>query len=215
MLIAFRMQIWAAISEKVFDSPIFYEFFQTLVKKRKFDSLIEEYLKPEIVGKVIDFGCGNGKHSLLFSNASYLGIDPLEQCIKVANKRYRKDPNIIFSIGNELSLRRIESDSVDLLFGIGVLHHMQESEIEVLISECKRIIRLGGRIQFFEPYFGEGQSRIKRFIMKLDRGQQIRTINTYLSFFDTQVFRIECTSFPNHLKIPYDLTRIMGVKINP
>lgn len=203
------MRLW--ISGKVFDSPIFYEIFQALVRKRKYDESIEEFLQPETVSNVIDFGCGLGKYSYLFSNANYLGIDPLEKCIRFANRRY-KTPNSFFVRGNELSLSEIESESVDLLFGVGVLHHMQESEVKTLIDECKRIIRPGGRVKFVEPYFSEGQSRVKRFVMKQDRGQQIRTRSAYISFFDTKAFQIECTIFPNYLKIPYDLTKITCVK---
>ena len=202
------MKVAKKIVTKIFDLPFFYELFQRFVKKAEYDGKIRDLLDPKPNTTVIDFGCGIGQYSKFFQGSNYLGIDPLFECIEVAKRRYSNNQGINFTVGDETFLKTVASESVDTLFGIGVLHHMDNQQVVRLMTECARILRQEGKICFVEPYFYQRQPKIRQIVMRMDRGQRIRSLDSYLQFIDSSKFEIRSSQLLGALRIPYDLLHI-------
>lgn len=75
--------------------------------------------------RIMDMGCGTGKHSILFAENGYqvLGVDQSPEMIKIANNRLKKNPNIDtlldFAVSDVTAYRTEETfDSVISLFHV-------------------------------------------------------------------------------------------------
>ena len=100
---------------------------------------------------VVDLGCGSGTNSVLLAarGAQVFGVDISGSLLEIARIRARATgvpaPHFITASAHDLP---IASGSVDLVFGIAVLHHL---ELDVVSREVYRVLRPGGRAIFQEP----------------------------------------------------------------
>ena len=190
---------------KIFDIAFLYRLFQFSVSRNNTLEVIrDEVLRPDGVRHVLDFGCGIGYHALEFPNANYLGIEPLESCIRKANEMYSgKDRT--FVLGDHKKLREIEDSSYDLVIAIGVLHHIDNQIMKEFIVESYRILRPGGRLTTFDPVIHNSQSKISKWVVKKDRGQWVRDVTEYTAPLEP-VFGCTPTIeiYTGLLRIPYD-----------
>jgi len=102
--------------------------------------------------KLLDFGCGNGTSSIVFSKIGYevYGFDISETNIALAEKlakKYKFGYNTHFSVQIAERLN-YPSDFFDVITGIDILHHI---EIKSTVKECHRLLRKGGIAIFREP----------------------------------------------------------------
>jgi ubiquinone/menaquinone biosynthesis C-methylase UbiE len=125
---------------------------------RRFYELVEEhrYAKewhiPLAAGfasahglKVLEIGCGLGTDGAQFARAGadYTGVDLTDAAIELARKRFD-----LFSLSGTFSTADAEnldfnSDSFDLVYSHGVLHHTPDAPRAV--REIHRVLRPGGR----------------------------------------------------------------------
>jgi SAM-dependent methyltransferase len=100
---------------------------------------------------VLDLGCGSGTNSVLlsFRGAHVIGLDISTSLLAIARERARATgvvpPRFLAASAHDMP---IASASVDLLFGIAILHHL---DLPRVASEVHRILRSGGRAIFKEP----------------------------------------------------------------
>ena len=182
-----------------------YEFFQSAVSRKEHKELFRnEILKPDLLLKVLDFGCGTGYHSQLFKSGDYLGIEPLESCIAMANRKY-SSYDTKFQLGNHTALKSLPADSFDLVFAIGVLHHIDNKIFSEFAQEAFRLLKPGARLTTFDPVFHSEQSKCSEWVVKQDRGKWVRTDSEYTDVIGS-VFpgTIETKIYSKLLRIPYD-----------
>ena len=101
---------------------------------------------------VLDLGCGSGDKSLYLARrgARVIGVDLSAELIALGRRRaamFGTDRQTRFVIGSAHCLP-IADESVDLVFGYAVLHHL---DLEAARSELYRVLRRGGRAVFHEP----------------------------------------------------------------
>lgn len=104
----------------------------------------------------LDLGCGDGTTAKYikkyFPDCKYIGIDVSQKSIEIARKRYGED-NIAFDYydGEKIPY---EDNSFDIVFIACVLHHITPKNRPLLLQECHRVLKLGGKIIVFEhnPY---------------------------------------------------------------
>ena len=198
---------------QVFDNAKLYETFQFAVGRRGTQEIIRnEILKPDQIVNVLDFGCGIGYHSELFKSAHYLGIEPLDACITVANRKYASS-RVEFQLGDHLSLKALPESSFDLVIAVGVLHHIDDKIFSEFVQEAFRILKPGARLTTFDPVFHSKQSKISEWVVKQDRGGWVRTEGGYLEIIaKTFPEDIETKIYSNLLRIPYDHIAISAFK---
>jgi SAM-dependent methyltransferase len=100
---------------------------------------------------VLDFGCGIGnftKKVINFNPKKIVAVDISEEAIKKAKNNHNLNrKNIEFRVENCENLN-LNSDSFDVVYGSGILHHLN---LNKSLSELKRILRKDGKIIFIEP----------------------------------------------------------------
>jgi cyclopropane fatty-acyl-phospholipid synthase-like methyltransferase len=197
----------------VFNNAKLYSAFQFAVAKKSTHQVIkDEILRPAGVSKVLDFGCGIGYHAQIFSPAEYLGIEPIEACVKLANKNFSSE-NIEFRLGNHASLKTLKSESFDLIIAIGVLHHINNEVLDTFAREAFRILKPGGRLTTFDPVLHSNQSKVSKWVVMQDRGSWVRTELGYLDSIKKYFSEgIETKTYTNLLRIPYDHIAIHSIK---
>lgn len=115
------------------------------------DRCRQEYLQrisQDVNGKrVLEYGCGPGGHAALLAaaGADVVAIDISAEAIRQA--RERLDPSIQLLEMNAEAMT-FDDDSIDLVCGTGILHHL---ELAKAFSEIARVLRPGGRALFIEP----------------------------------------------------------------
>ena len=199
--------------QKVFDNAFFYELFQKLVQKSGTEKMIRnQIIRPHGISAVLDFGCGVGSHSKYFTQSDYLGIEPLESCVVRANRFYANNTTI-FRQGDHRTLESIPSQSRDLILGIGVLHHIDDSVAQYFLKHAFRILVPGGRITTIDPVIHHSQSVFSRFVVQRDRGLWVRSDADYVGLF-REYFAAELhySIYRRLLRIPYDHIGIEAVK---
>jgi len=101
---------------------------------------------------VLDFGCGSGENTLLLARrcANVVGVDISADLIALARRRLALNglPGAArFIVGSAHDLP-MEAGSVDVVFGIAILHHL---DLEATSREVHRVLKPGGRAIFQEP----------------------------------------------------------------
>ena len=98
--------------------------------------------------KVLDLGCGIGRHAIFFSENGFVvdacdlsqeGIDTLNKLIKENNL------NITTKVSDMLSLP-YGNDSFDSLVAFHAIYHTDDTGIKKVIDEIKRVLRSEGEV---------------------------------------------------------------------
>lgn len=115
--------------------------------------------------KVLDIGCGYGKHSLYLAENGF-DVTSIDPNVKVLEwlKEYieKKSINNISVMRGDINRLSLEDSSFDAVICTSVLHHQCLKQIQNSISEIQRVLRQGGSFLFDvlsieDDYFGYGQ----------------------------------------------------------
>ncbi len=137
---------------------------------------------------VLDMGCGPGNLlGFLPETVRYTGFDVSEDYIASARKTYAERANAQFICATSLdsTLRQTLPDqSVDVAIVHGVFHHITDTQAQEMFELARRVVKPGGKMLILEPVWFEGQSGFRRWIMSLDRGKNIKTLDDWAAFFE-------------------------------
>ena len=110
------------------------------------------HLLGDVTGKtILDYGCGDGVNAIVLANygAKVIACDLSAQLLAVAKKRLEINGcggvELVLGSGHTLPL---PAESVDIVFGMGILHHL---DLKMASGEVRRVLRKGGRGIFKEP----------------------------------------------------------------
>jgi ubiquinone/menaquinone biosynthesis C-methylase UbiE len=190
----------------ILSSAVLYSTFQNLVGAKKARRwLVECFWNIKKNCKIIDIGCGTGDIlGYLPDGIEYLGFDKSEVCIKQAKNRFSDRAKANFLHGTaEVFLDDCRFHGVDIVLCIGVLHHLDDSEVIETLKFSKKVLKSGGLLLCIEPCFLVHQSKVSEWIMDLDRGSSIRTEEEWKRLLNT-VFEHYSTSIATNLiRLPY------------
>jgi ubiquinone/menaquinone biosynthesis C-methylase UbiE len=113
--------------------------------------------------KIIDIGCGDGTYSYELAQqkpALVVAIDPVENAVKAASKKYKEVKNLRFECV-DLYQMEIPQKPYDIAVLRGVLHHLHDLEKGIEIA-CK----LAKKILVIEP---NGYNPVLKIIEKTSR----------------------------------------------
>lgn len=190
--------------QNIFNNPFFYKVFQSAVSKRSTTWMIEkEWINGDDSSRVLDFGCGVGHYSKLFKDQVYLGIEPIESCVQTAN-RFLSRENVEFRVGDHRTLSLLNDSSFDLILALGVIHHLNDEDFKVFLSQADRLLIPGGRLVTMDPVLHEKQSRISKWVVSKDRGEWVRENSDYVSNLENVFSVCRVKIYSGLLRIPYD-----------
>ena len=118
-------------------------FCARLIRKRLTH---DEYDIKRPVERVLDLGCGNGRHAMYFARqgVSAAGIDVSQQAIGWASDWARREGlEIDFRVGDIAQLP-FEDDTFDAVVSHGVLDHVLMETARQAAREVQRVLKPGG-----------------------------------------------------------------------
>lgn len=200
---------------RILSSATGYSLFQDLAgagKLRRWLSTHFWRIPPE--SKVVDVGCGTGDVlSFLPDAVTYLGFDPSEPYIREASRRFANRTRTTFLHGVAPDFRNDPRfKDTDVVLCNGVLHHLDEREASGLLGFARHILRDGGRFLGTEPCYLMHQSRLSRWIMRLDRGANIRYEEEWKQLVSGVFPRYSSGITTNLIRLPYVHILLKGTK---
>lgn len=185
--------------------PQLYSLFQKALVKDS--SVIEKYLDIKEGSFILDIGCGPADViNALPSNIEYYGFDMSSEYIEKAKQKFTA-PNYHFST-ELVSEKLLENELIgkfDFVFALGILHHLNNSEVESLMIIAQKALKSGGYLFTIDPCFVNEQHCIAKFLVSHDRGEFVRTGDEY-SRLIKNFFPYESTCFLRNdiLRLPYN-----------
>jgi len=154
---------------------------------------------------LLDIGCGNGEFTinigLKYRSAKVIGLDYVEDMVKIGNKNKDKPKNVFFLTGDAKSLP-IKSKQVDVLTAIFFLHHIYPDDIENVLSEITRVAKDRVIIEFIEckslfflAHLFLSRIKEKAFKIQCQRSEKIIDIMAKHRFKVNQLHRFNVMGF--------------------
>jgi 2-polyprenyl-3-methyl-5-hydroxy-6-metoxy-1,4-benzoquinol methylase len=172
-----------------------------LASPRSADVLINEYIKPRNGLSFLDVGCGPASILDLLPNISYVGIDQNENYINYATTKYGAKGTFICAGVDQLNDHGFET--FDRIIIIGVMHHLDDTQLTKLMKSLKDRLNPKGTLITFDPAYEDKQNLIAKFLAKNDRGKFVRTKDQYLKFIKS-AFSVERADLHHDLlRVPY------------
>ena len=192
---------------RVLANPRVYDRFQSTVGAyRARTDVLRQYGRVQPGDTVVDIGCGTG-HILedLPMRMSYYGYDLSADYIRQARARYGGRASFecadvsAFTVGPRRG-------TADVVLALGVIHHLDDAQVEELVTTAHELLRPGGRLVTMDTAYDDGQSRMSRYLVSKDRGQNVRTAAQYQHLAAAR-FGSEVTVDVRHdlLRIPFAL----------
>jgi SAM-dependent methyltransferase len=148
----------------------------------------DEILALRAGQKLVDVGCGTADILDSLPAVDYVGLDISEPYIAAARQTYG-DRGIFLSGRIEDWRADPRTQHADVVLANGVLHHVDDDEAKRILQFASAVLNENGRFIFYEPCYVTWQSRISKFFMAMDRGQNIRTEQAWKD--------LAATVFPN------------------
>lgn len=187
---------------KILSAPWVYDLFQRImVTDRSRQRVVDEFIKPVAGQTVLDIGCGTATILNFLPDVNYFGVDLSPQYIEKARQRFGDRGQ--FQVATAADVILPADTMFDTVYAMGVLHHLDDDKVEQLFQMALRILAPGGRFISLDGTFIEHQHPISRFLIKHDRGLNIRTKEELLEIAG-KYFRLTTAQIRSDLlRIPY------------
>lgn len=155
---------------------------------------IKKFAPPE--GRVLDFGCGNGRllEILIDKKINYVGVDVSQNLINLGKKNLagiRESRRIQFlKIENDFKKLPFPSEFFDTIYSIAVFHHLPGAkQHKEIISELYRLLKPGGYLvvtvwDLWQPKYRK--NIFKNWKDKLLGRSALEFNDCFISFTDNQ-----------------------------
>jgi 2-polyprenyl-3-methyl-5-hydroxy-6-metoxy-1,4-benzoquinol methylase len=183
-------------------TPWVYDLCQRLIRSNASRAtFFREHIRPTQGMNVLDVGCGTGDAMKHLGQVNYLGIDRNAAYIKVAKQRWNRSES--FVCGDVSAISELSLGKFDVIFCLGVLHHLDDQTAIGLLREIASLLAPKGRFVSHDPVFVEEQSKAAKWIVSRDRGRFVRTRDAMESLAKAPFRSVKSTIDMRPLRIPY------------
>ncbi|AIW20294.1 class I SAM-dependent methyltransferase [Vibrio coralliilyticus] len=170
---------------KVLSHPKVYNALQFILGSKDFSRwMVEKYIiNTDSNNRILDIGCGTANILDFMTEYSveYVGFDPSNEYIELAKKKHGNRGTFKCAYVSEDVVQ--EQDRFDTILALGVLHHLDDDDVEALIKVVKKALKPGGRFIALDGCYVEGQNKLAKYLIDKDRGQNVRTEAGYRELF--------------------------------
>jgi len=181
-------------------NTFFYSLVQRVFSGTSFrEKIVRKYITKKNV-KVLDVGCGPAEILSTLPNIQYYGFDINPIFINSAKKRYENKGKFFCKKFTRTDIKNLPKFDHVLL--LGILHHLNDKEINILISNIKKVLKKKGNIIALDNIFINNQNFIAKLLIQMDKGNNVRTKKGYLDILKNHFKKINSKIY--HQKfIPY------------
>jgi len=185
----------------ILSHPLIYSSFQSLMGAHKIrQSFVANYIKPFPGMKILDVGCGPADILAYLHDVDYWGFDISEAYIEQACTR--------FSQFGTFNCKQLQPEDLaglpkfDVVLALGLLHHLDDAVATDVMELALQALKPGGRLITMDPCFDSSQNPIARFLVRNDRGQNVRDKAGYEALAG-KVFSLPRVDVCHQAWIPY------------
>jgi len=180
---------------------VYSGFAAALGAHRSRAECVERYIRPRAGDRVLDCGCGPGELLRVLPDVCYVGIDVDERYIAEARRRF--GARATFRLGPVGEETMSEEAHYDLVLAWGLLHHLDDETVRRFFELARRALRPGGRLVTLDPCYVEGQPRLARLLIDMDRGEHVRGLDAWPVLLDTSFASVRTYVRHDLLRVPY------------
>ncbi|RJR16737.1 MAG: class I SAM-dependent methyltransferase [Nitrospiraceae bacterium] len=166
------------------DQPVIFNALRRLIEAnyasltkviRKEFSLDLNRVKLTPKEKILDIPCGTGEFCTLFSPDCYQGLDISKKYIDYARNKYKRK-----FLCSDARHSGFSDEYFDKILMLGFLHHLDDSTVEFVLKEAKRILKPDGVLLLIEDApVSVPWNIIGKVLQKYDIGNNIRPASSY------------------------------------
>lgn len=185
----------------ILSHPFIYTALQSMMgahQARK--RFVANFVKPFPGMKVLDVGCGPADILAYMPDVDYWGFDIDDDYIEQARKK--------FGARGKFHCKQLQTadlaslPSFDIVLAIGLFHHLDDAVAVEVMQLAAKALKPGGRLLTIDPCFEASQNPIARFLIRSDRGQNVRDKTGYAALADA-VFESPRVEVRHTAWIPY------------
>ena len=183
------------------NNPIIYQVIQKLMSGNSFrKKILKENVKDKNL-KILDIGCGSAEILNYIPVNEYYGYDIDPNSIQVAKKNHPYENCHFFNKKFEKK-DILKLPNFDLILLFGILHHLNDTQVKKILYLCKKKMKKDAKLIILDPVFTPNQNIFAKFLIKRDRGLNVRKENEYLSLFKKNFKNVK-SKITNQFFVPY------------
>jgi len=177
-----------------------YSLVQRVMSGTSFrKKIVKKYINKSNV-KVLDIGCGPAEILDSLPKIQYYGFDINPIFINSAKKKYEGRGKFYCKKFTNKDIKNLPKFDHVLL--LGILHHLNDEEINQLMRNVKKVLKKNGNIITLDNIFVDNQNFIAKFLIEMDKGENVRSKKGYLNILKSHFKKINSKIY--HQKfIPY------------
>ena len=190
----------------------FDDLFQDIAGAKKFRrTYVDEFIATQGSERILDIGCGTAAIlDFLPESVEYVGYDASSEYIDAASAKYGNRGKFVCQIVDNMVAS--ELSAFDVVMANGLIHHLSDAETGNLAAIGASVLRRGGRFITHDPCYCDEQTRIAKYIIGRDRGQNVRNATQYLELLRPHFADVQITLCHNMAKIPYTHAIMVATK---
>ncbi|MEI8023625.1 MAG: class I SAM-dependent methyltransferase [Actinomycetota bacterium] len=182
-------------------SSVYGKLMGFLLGANTYTTLVNEYIQPTPGCSVLDVGCGPAAILDLLQDVKYIGLDHNPNYIATATRKYGSKGTFICDGVDQLNDYGLKT--FDRIIILGVMHHLDDSQLIKLMTSLKNRLNHGGVLITFDVAFEDRQNLVAKLLAKNDRGKFVRTKEQYRKFIEIS-FKVQQADLRRDLlRVPY------------
>jgi ubiquinone/menaquinone biosynthesis C-methylase UbiE len=184
-----------------------YDMLQRAISDpRREEEFRRRFLSVPDGASVLDIGCGTGRWRDAFGDVRYYGIEPSREYLEQARADHGSRGTFIEARAGDLP--SLDLPRFDLVLCAGLLHHLDDREMGVLLSAAARVMAPGGRLVAVETCSDPALPLIARLAGRLDRGRFVRASAEYRSAALRSFRTVDAHVSSGRTRIPFPLVTL-------
>jgi 2-polyprenyl-3-methyl-5-hydroxy-6-metoxy-1,4-benzoquinol methylase len=182
-------------------NPLVYSAFQSFMGAHKArQRFVANWVRPLAGMKILDVGCGPADILAFLPDVDYWGFDISESYIDQAKTR--------FGQRGQFKCKQLQFEDLvalpqfDVILALGLLHHLDDPVAMGVLRLGHQALKPGGRLLTIDPCLAPSQNAVARFLIRNDRGQNVRHKEEYQALVDA-VFASPRVEVHHQTWIPY------------